>query len=188
MNVWNVRDETADGFEAELPASLRDMARRGLVWLETNGSGVLKLNPVAGAWLARFFPPGVRGSCLPEPLRSSLGARETHRLQPGTLWVGRTESACGRLMVRAFPDPEQRGVLLVLDLLPPFPGRFRPRGLTEREAEVLEWVAKGKTDPEIAKILGTRPRTIEKHLEHILAKLGVENRTTAALIAIQCEL
>jgi DNA-binding NarL/FixJ family response regulator len=102
--------------------------------------------------------------------------------------MARSESAYGRLTVRAFHDPERRGVLLVLDLLPAFAERLRPRGLTEREAEVLKWVARGKTDPEIAMILGTRPRTIEKHVEHILAKLGVENRTTAALMAIQGEL
>jgi DNA-binding CsgD family transcriptional regulator len=188
MNAGNVREETVESFEAELPASLRVMARRGLVWLETEGLGVLKLNPVAGAWLSRFFPPGVRGSCLPEPLLSTLGARENGRLRPTTLLVRSTESASGWLTVRAFHDPERRCVLLVLDLLPPFAERLRPRGLTEREAEVLEWVARGKTDPEIAMILGARPRTIEKHVEHILAKLGVENRTTAALTAIQGEL
>jgi Response regulator containing a CheY-like receiver domain and an HTH DNA-binding domain len=188
MNLENLRDETVEAFEAELPASLRDVARRGLAWLETNGWAVLKLNSVAEAWLARFFPPGVCGSCLPKPLLSILGAWGNGPLRSGTLWVGHTQSASGRLTVRAFYDPGWRGVLLVLDLLPPFAGRFSPRGLTEREAEVLRWVARGKTDPEIAIILGTRPRTIEKHVEHILAKLGVENRTTAALMAIEGEL
>jgi DNA-binding CsgD family transcriptional regulator len=182
---WNVRDEASESFETVLPASLRDIARRGLVWLETKGLGVLKLNPIARVWLARFFPPGVHDSCLPEALRSALDAWESGAMRPGTLGVGLIESACGRLTVRAFYDYERRGVLLVLDLLPPVVERFRPRGLTEREAEVLEWVARGKTDPEIAVILGARPRTIEKHVEHILAKLGVENRTTAALIAIR---
>jgi len=52
--------------------------------------------------------------------------------------------------------------------------------LTAREREVLEWVAAGKTNRDIAAILGTRPRTIEKHLERIYEKLGVETRTAAA--------
>ena len=52
----------------------------------------------------------------------------------------------------------------------------------ERESEVLTWVACGKTDAEIAMILGTRRRTIEKHVERILRKLGVNNRTRAALL------
>ena len=45
---------------------------------------------------------------------------------------------------------------------------------------MLEWVAAGKTNRDIAAILGARPRTIEKHLERIYEKLGVETRTAAA--------
>ena len=52
--------------------------------------------------------------------------------------------------------------------------------LTPREREVLEWVAAGKTNRDIAAIVGARPRTIEKHLERIYEKLGVETRTAAA--------
>jgi DNA-binding CsgD family transcriptional regulator len=52
--------------------------------------------------------------------------------------------------------------------------------LTPRETEVARWVSEGKTNPEIAIILQARPRTIEKHMEKILEKLGVENRTAAA--------
>ena len=57
-------------------------------------------------------------------------------------------------------------------------------GLTSREAEVLSWLSKGKTNRDIAQILGLSPRTIDKHLEQIYAKLGVENRTAAAAIAV----
>lgn len=53
-------------------------------------------------------------------------------------------------------------------------------GLTLREAEVLIWVARGKTSGEIAVILGAKPATVSKHLDHIYQKLGVENRTAAA--------
>ncbi|MBP6902642.1 MAG: response regulator [Burkholderiaceae bacterium] len=52
--------------------------------------------------------------------------------------------------------------------------------VTAREAEVLYWVAKGKTNRDIGDILGASPRTITKHMEHILQKLGVETRTAAA--------
>lgn len=55
--------------------------------------------------------------------------------------------------------------------------------LTLREREVLDWVAAGKTNRDIAAILGARPRTIEKHLERIYEKLGVETRTAAAMRA-----
>ncbi|MGW8390774.1 response regulator [Pseudoduganella sp. HUAS MS19] len=56
--------------------------------------------------------------------------------------------------------------------------------LTQREAEVLHWVSKGKTNRDIGDILGTSPRTINKHLEHVFAKLGVETRTAAAALAV----
>ncbi len=56
-------------------------------------------------------------------------------------------------------------------------------GLTEREAEVLYWVAQGKTSPEIAIILGSALKTVKKHLQRVYEKLGVETRTAAALRA-----
>jgi DNA-binding CsgD family transcriptional regulator len=55
-------------------------------------------------------------------------------------------------------------------------------GLTPREVEVLAWVAQGKTSAETALIIGIRPRTVDKHLERIFTKLGVENRTAAAAL------
>lgn len=57
--------------------------------------------------------------------------------------------------------------------------------LTGRESEVLYWLSNGKTNKEIAHILDIGPRTVNKHLEQVFAKLGVENRTTAAGIAIR---
>jgi DNA-binding CsgD family transcriptional regulator len=56
-------------------------------------------------------------------------------------------------------------------------------GLTNREGEVLSWLSKGKTNRDIAQILGLSPRTVDKHLEQIYAKLGVDNRTAAAALA-----
>lgn len=56
-------------------------------------------------------------------------------------------------------------------------------GLTAREAEVLLWIGRGKTNKDIGEILGLSPRTVNKHLEQIYAKLGVENRASAALKA-----
>jgi CheY-like chemotaxis protein/DNA-binding CsgD family transcriptional regulator len=56
--------------------------------------------------------------------------------------------------------------------------------ITAREAEVLYWVVKGKTNRDIGDILGTSPRTVTKHLEHVFGKLGVETRTAAAALAM----
>lgn len=55
-------------------------------------------------------------------------------------------------------------------------------GFTPREAEVAVWLARGRTNPEIATILALRQRTVEKHVENILAKLAAENRTEAAML------
>ncbi|MDO9596692.1 MAG: response regulator transcription factor [Azoarcus sp.] len=56
--------------------------------------------------------------------------------------------------------------------------------LTTREAEVLYWVIRGKTNRDIGEILGSSPRTVHKHLEHVFEKLGVETRTAAASMAM----
>jgi DNA-binding NarL/FixJ family response regulator len=56
-------------------------------------------------------------------------------------------------------------------------------GLTPREAEVLLWIAGGKANRDIGEILGLSPRTVNKHLEQIYIKLGVENRASAAVKA-----
>ncbi|WP_273807397.1 MULTISPECIES: response regulator transcription factor [unclassified Pseudomonas] len=65
--------------------------------------------------------------------------------------------------------------------LAPLSSRYQ---LTGREVEVLHWVACGKTNRDIGDILGLSPRTVNKHLEHVYVKLGVETRTAAATLAI----
>lgn len=60
--------------------------------------------------------------------------------------------------------------------------RFR---LSRREREVLAWVAQGKTNSDIATILGSKVGTVRKHLEHVFQKLGVETRTAAAAMILQ---
>lgn len=57
--------------------------------------------------------------------------------------------------------------------------------LTQRESEVLMWIARGKSNRDIAEILSLSPRTVNKHLEQVYAKLGVENRAAAAALAVR---
>lgn len=57
--------------------------------------------------------------------------------------------------------------------------------VTSREAEVLLWIARGKSNRDIGDILGLSPRTVNKHLETIFTKLGVENRASAAILALK---
>ena len=70
------------------------------------------------------------------------------------------------------------------DSAPPGPvqaSAVSPPGLTTREGEVMCWLACGKTDAEIAALLSISPRTVQKHLEHVYVKLGVETRTAAVM-------
>lgn len=80
--------------------------------------------------------------------------------------------AKNQYLLRLQPDDTQSGKVLQLKF-----------GLTEREVEVLAWLAKGKTNRDIADILQLSPRTVNKHLEHVYVKLGVETRTAAAAMA-----
>jgi DNA-binding response OmpR family regulator/DNA-binding CsgD family transcriptional regulator len=111
--------------------------------------------------------------------------------------VQKSKAGPKALAMAAFPDNEQlrlqyMGKLgpnelllrLAKDSSAKMPAEFsRELGLTTREGEVLSWLSKGKTNRDIAQILGLSPRTVDKHLEQIYAKLGVENRTAAAAVA-----
>jgi len=62
---------------------------------------------------------------------------------------------------------------------------FASLKLTPREAEVLFWISQGKSNHDIGVILGAKTGTICKHVEHIFSKLNVENRTSAAVMALE---
>ena len=92
-------------------------------------------------------------------------------------------SPVGALLLNRFPqrDDDALSILyLVEEHTPAGPAELTRLGLTPRQSEVLYWVAQGKTNAEIAIILGASPRTIDKHVEQLLERLGVENRLAAA--------
>jgi DNA-binding CsgD family transcriptional regulator len=62
---------------------------------------------------------------------------------------------------------------------------LRHLGLTERESQVLFWLIQGKTTPQIAVIVSCAPRTVDKHLEHLFAKLNVETRSGAIAAVLE---
>lgn len=96
--------------------------------------------------------------------------------------------AAGPLTVRRFAEPGRTDlVMFVLEErgAPPGPAALMKLGLTPREAEVLYWVAQGKSNPDTATILGSSVRTVHKHMEHIFQKLGLETRNAAALAALE---
>ncbi len=92
------------------------------------------------------------------------------------------------LVARRFAEPGRNDLqLLVLEERgsPPGPAALMQLGLTPREAEVLYWLAQGKSNPDIGTILGANVRTVHKHVEHIFQKLGLETRNAATLAALE---
>ena len=92
------------------------------------------------------------------------------------------------LTIRRFSEPGRRDLqMLVLEErgAPPGPAALMKLGLTAREAEVLYWIAQGKSNPDIATILGASVRTVHKHVEHVFQKLGLETRNAATVAALE---
>jgi len=92
------------------------------------------------------------------------------------------------LEVRRFSEPGKEDISMYIVQernSPPGPSALLPLGLTAREAEVLYWIAQGKSNPDISMILSTSVRTIHKHVENIFRKLGLETRNAAALTALE---
>jgi DNA-binding response OmpR family regulator/DNA-binding CsgD family transcriptional regulator len=105
---------------------------------------------------------------------------------PGTLPVGLETGTA--LVTRRFSEPGRNDLqLFVLEEkgTPPGPAALMTLGLTAREAEVLYWIAQGKSNPDTATILGASVRTVHKHVEHIFQKLGLETRNAATVTALE---
>jgi DNA-binding NarL/FixJ family response regulator len=66
------------------------------------------------------------------------------------------------------------------------PEPLKSLGLTAREAEVLLWVAQGKSNGDVAIILGMAEKTVKKHMSNIFEKLGLEGRNAATVQALDC--
>jgi DNA-binding NarL/FixJ family response regulator len=123
---------------------------------------------------------------LPDPVPQWLEQTQTGK--PGTKAVAMISLPGNdqlRLQFMGKLGPNEFLLRLAKDAGADTPAEFSSElGLTTREGEVLSWLSKGKTNRDIAQILGLSPRTVDKHLEQIYSKLGVENRTAAAAIAV----
>lgn len=163
-----------------------DTGREPAVVAVSSRCGTLRtLSPDAARLLRRYFSTDHCGRArLPEPLDAWLRVQRAQLSDPASAaflsapFVVRRSG--GRLtvrMVQARPDES----LLLFEHLPdagPVPDNSIA-GLSPRENEVLRWLGEGKRNAEIAIILAISPRTVEKHVERILGKLGVENRAAA---------
>ncbi len=166
--------------------------------LEESGGGVIVLtrdgrvrsmSRPAELWVAKYFArPTPRGGHLPEELHrwvrhQQAALRGTTPSPPQPPLV--IERAGARLVARLLSHANR--LLILLEEQPEGipPSALQELGLTRREAEVLAWLARGKTNVEIGRIADMSARTVEKHIEHLFEKLGVENRTAAAVRAMQ---
>jgi DNA-binding CsgD family transcriptional regulator len=160
-----------------LDAAARERRLAAALLLEPNGEGVVVLRspdtvdfatPAAARLLARYFP-AAPDSRLPEPVRSWL-RRDTARLNGN----GRPHLATEPLVVERGDRRLticRAGSTLILD--------EQIATLTSREREIVDALAEGCSNAEIAERLTIAPTTVRKHLENIYAKLGVGTRTAA---------
>jgi DNA-binding NarL/FixJ family response regulator len=125
------------------------------------------------------------GLALPQSMLEWLEQVQKSKAGPKTLAMASfPNNEQLRLQYMGKLGPNEFLLRLAKDSIAKVPAEFSSElGLTTREGEVLSWLSKGKTNRDIAQILGLSPRTVDKHLEQIYAKLGVENRTAAAAIA-----
>lgn len=139
--------------------------------------------------LEQHFPKASSYRSLPVPLHSWLSrtCKWRGRALPNATHSFSQESPTGKLSVRCIREAGRSETILLLHerSVSHSAESLRSLGLTAREAEVLLWVSRGKSNAEIAIILGAAPRTIQKHLEHVFAKLGVERRIEAAHRALE---
>lgn len=149
---------------------------------------IRSLSPAAGRLLRRYFTADSSGGGrLPETLAGWLGAQSkiSASAPPGQPLVIRQAASHLTVSPVAIRPAE---ILLLLREFRSCPSAFAGSlaGLSPREGEILSWIIEGKRNSEIAVILAISLRTVEKHVEHILEKLGVETR--GAAIRTACEI
>ncbi|GLK75048.1 DNA-binding response regulator [Methylopila jiangsuensis] len=127
------------------------------------------------------------GPKLPDAISRWVAARQDGRPDPSTLGI-KLESTGATLSIAFVGRADRDEILLRVteESGADQAAIFRERlGVTARESEVLLWIARGKSNKDIGDILGMSPRTVNKHLEQIYVKLGVENRAAAAAVAVR---
>lgn len=160
----------------------------GRYLLAVNGLGkIMWATPQAQKLLSDTLSPGSDDDVvLPDPIPQWLDqARKGKAGSKATVMAALPGNEQLRLQYMGRLGANEFLLRLAKDSGTETPAEFSSElGLTTREGEVLSWLSKGKTNRDIAQILGLSPRTVDKHLEQIYSKLGVENRTAAAAIAV----
>lgn len=163
----------------------------GRYLLAVNSAGkIMWATPQAQKLLSdTLSPDGDDDVVLPEPIPQWLDqARQGKAGSKAAITAALPGNEQLRLQYMGKLGANEFLLRLAKDFTSETPAEFSSElGLTAREGEVLSWLSKGKTNRDIAQILGLSPRTVDKHLEQIYSKLGVENRTAAAAIAVNAK-
>lgn len=146
----------------------------------------------AGELLHLYFPMSKVQTSLPDILQRWVN-QQIYELKKSTEIPLPFRPFClenkkRRLIIRFhYHEPIEQIHLLLEEIQPDgfLVKSLQMLGLTKRESEVLFWVAKDQSTPEIAKRLGIRDRTVKKHLEHIYSKFGVQTRLAAVMYALE---
>jgi DNA-binding CsgD family transcriptional regulator len=159
----------------------------GVVVVGANGR-VRSMSDAARVWLAAYFGPLPGHDCLPDAVTAWLRRGESPASAAETMpqaplpFVAERDDA--RLVLRCLRHAGQSLILLHEERTTITAGDLAALGLARREAEILAWVALGKTDAEVAAILAISPRTVSHTLERVYRKLGVESRLAASMRAL----
>jgi DNA-binding CsgD family transcriptional regulator len=164
------------------------VTKRAVIISSINGVILFCTEPAEGC-LERYFgtKAGARHE-LPEKIRTWICPPDSAAVGGplDTISPLVVDFETGRLLVFSVPNRNNDHRLLLLedrDIRPSAQRLQSALGLTAREGEILFWLAQGKVNAGIATLLGIKIPTVEKHIEHIMAKLNVETRTTAACCA-----
>ena len=152
---------------------------------------ILEASPASLGLLERFFPgSGAAPAELPEVLHTWIARSRHWGLDRPAFTESRQfarASYSTKLRVHFIPDADSAAagyLMLKSDRFELSQSDLEGLALSSREREVLALVATGKTNGEVARVLAISARTVQKHLEHIFQKLGVETRTAAAIRAL----
>ena len=154
--------------------------------IDVGGHGVLVMDargrlawcsPQAQRWLSMLMPGSMAEGADALADWLSEHTEVAHPAPDGRVLQARRLGGVG------FQESETLWLLSLRERGDLTPSRLSTAALTPRETEVLSWIAKGKTNRDVADILGMSPRTVNKHLEHVYEKLGVETRAAAAALA-----
>jgi DNA-binding CsgD family transcriptional regulator len=187
----NLRRSKQPGESAAIEASAADSS--GVIVITSSGAVTL-CSEQARLWLAEYFDAVflMRGVILPAELLQWARQRVVRESEGRGLRVERRDplvvsrgERCLVLDLNVDHGKDLHLVTLEEVVLNAPAAALEALGLTPREAEVMSWVAQGKTNREVGLILGSSARTVQKHLEHIFQKIGVESRTAAILRAWQ---